>query len=219
MEDPPQEDPPIEDDPPTDEPDIPEVEESPIPPGADPYIDRVVSFEPGGGTSCNDDCPIENVFGPPHGGGTGGGSFDIISLGRGGEMIIEMIDYLIFDGEGADFIVFENPFAAGEETFAEPAQISVSEDGETFVPFSCTLDDWPYAGCAGVMPVFANPDENSIDPTDPETAGGDSFDLADVGLSVVRFIKLEDKTTEINCPVCTSGFDLDAIAIVHGTTP
>lgn len=199
------------------------ITEEPLPAGADPFIDVVVSFEPGPGSPCSDplaDCPTEKVLGPPQGAGSGAGSFDVLSLGRGGEIVIEFTDFIVFDGAGADLIVFENPFLLGNgQTFAEPGRVSVSEDGVTFVELPCQTGGWPYPGCAGVNPVFANANENDIDPTDPNEAGGDGFDLAEVGLMTARFVKIRDVTMEIDCGICTSGFDLDAMAVVHGTRP
>ena len=49
----------------------------------------------------------------------------------------------IVDGPGPDFIVFENPFAsAGSSTdlFAEPGEVSVSDDGTTWQTFPCIAD-------------------------------------------------------------------------------
>ena len=53
-----------------------------------------------------------------------------------------------------------------------------------------------------------------IDPTDPEKAGGDPFDIKDVGLKVVRFIRITDLDNADGANG-TAGFDLDAVAAVH----
>jgi hypothetical protein len=57
----------------------------------------------------------------------------------------------------------------------------------------------------------SNADTNAIDPTDPSVAGGDAFDLADVGLTRARFVRVTDR------PDLATVFDLDAVSIVHGT--
>ena len=104
----------------------------------------------------------------------------------------------IVDGPGADFIVFENPFEAGQTTFSEPAEVSVSDDLQTWHTFPCEVDGtgtWPATGCAGVHPVLAD-SMNGIDATNPQTAGGDAFDLADVGLSHAWFVRLVDVTED-----------------------
>jgi hypothetical protein len=62
--------------------------------------------------------------------------------------------------------------------------------------------------------VLANPDENDIDPTDPEKAGGDAFDLKDVGLKMIRFVRITDLDNAVGGEG-TMGFDLDAVAAVH----
>jgi hypothetical protein len=49
----------------------------------------------------------------------------------------------------------------------------VSQDGIHFTTFPCEKEEAEqlFPGCAGVHPVFANPEINSIDPTDPSVAG------------------------------------------------
>ena len=59
---------------------------------------------------------------------------------------------------------------------------------------------------------------------DPNAAGGDSFDLSDLGLSAARFVRIRDLGT-VECPMdpaikpISGGFNLDAIAIVNAKTP
>jgi hypothetical protein len=55
--------------------------------------------------------------------------------------------------------------------------------------------------------------------TDPETAGGDAFDLGEVGLRQARFVRIVDVTEEHYgerkwCEGDAGGFDLDAVAAV-----
>ncbi len=190
---------------------------------SDPFIDCVVSYDPplAPEDMYGYDSFPEVVFGSPEGDEDGGGSTDVLSLGCGGTIEVYFEWPAIVDGEGADFIVFENPFYYGETTFAEPAQVSVSEDGVEWVTFPCEVDGqgtWPPTGCAGVYPVYAG-SSNDLDPTDPEVAGGDAFDLATVGLEKARYIRLEDRTVEYYgdetwCGT-SGGFDLDAISIVN----
>ncbi len=164
------------------------------------------------------------VEGPPIGGGDGTGSLDVLSLGNGGEIVLSFDPNAIVDGAGSDFIVFENPFLIGGDPHkpnAEPGEVSVSEDGVTWKTFPCTATAYPYGACAGWHPVYSSP-SNGISPVDPVTAGGDPFDLADVGLASARFVRIRDKANE-QCPPgspsTTNGFDLDAISIVNARTP
>lgn len=60
-----------------------------------------------------------------------GDSFDVVSLGRGGEITLTFTNS-IRDGAGVDFAVFENGFS---DTFLELAWVEVSTDGEHFVRF------------------------------------------------------------------------------------
>ena len=52
-----------------------------------------------------------------------GAYFDIVSLGRGGEIILDF-ETPIVDGDGADFAIFENSFS---DTFLELAYVEVSD--------------------------------------------------------------------------------------------
>lgn len=181
-----------------------------------PFIDGVVEFLPADGASFGADRMPEVVFGPPLGGGQGAGSMDVVSLGCGGSITVGLSSPPILDRPGPDFVVFENPFGPEGGVFIEPAQVWVSNDGENFVQIPC--DPVTGEGCAGLNPVFSHPD-NCLDPTDPEAAGGDAFDLATVGLTEARWIRLVDRSAEnadaaFWCGASSSGFDLDAISVV-----
>lgn len=186
----------------------------------DPYVDCVESFTPEGAVFGQDRFP-QVVFGPPQAGVGGNGSVDVLSLGCGGEITLFFDAPGIVDGPGPDFIVFENPLPAGDATFVEPARVLVSADGLTWHAFPCDpAGERPPLGCAGVARVFAGPD-NMIDPTDPATAGGDAFDLAQLGLDEARYVRLLDVGEvyydgRMWCGGGGGGFDLDAIAVVHG---
>ncbi len=195
----------------------------------DPYADCVVAFDPAPPASFGHDALPDVVLGPPVGGGDGAGGTDVASLGCGGSIVLGFDGEGIVDGPGPDLIVFENPFAigGGPETFVEPGEVSVSADGETFHTFPCVPSGdgtFPPEGCAGVTPVRAGPGAPGIDPTDPDAAGGDAFDLADVGLAAARFVRIEDRTFEHYgddtwCGGAAGGFDLDAVAAVYGEAP
>jgi hypothetical protein len=68
----------------------------------------------------------KNALGPAQ-----GTSFDIVSLGRGGEISLTF-DQPIKNGPDWDFAVFENSFS---DAFLELAYVEVSSDGKTFVRF------------------------------------------------------------------------------------
>lgn len=138
----------------------------------------------------------------------------ILSLGMGGEIVLRF-DAPIVDEVGPDFTVFENAFYGSigqrELLFAEPARIGVSRDGVTFVDYP--FDSLTLAGCAGTIPT--NGDKP---PTDSRVSGGNSFDLAILGIDSVHFVRVRDITAMIaNNPshpywdATLSGFDLDAV--------
>jgi hypothetical protein len=178
----------------------------------DPFADALVSFVAGEAAGFGQDDLPDVVLGPPRGRGASAGSLDVVSLGRGGELVLELTDQLLVDGPGADLIIFENAFVG----FVEPGEVAVSEDGVSWVAWPCATEA-PFQGCAGLNSVHANPVQNELDPTDPAVAGGDLFDLQalDGGAQlVVRFVRLRD-IGQGEYLGETGGFDLDAMAVVH----
>lgn len=177
----------------------------------DPFADRVVSFKPGANAGFGADKMPQIVLGPPQGGGATSGSLDVVSLGKSGEIILAFDVPAVVDGEGADFIVFENPFSG----YVETGLVAVSDDGENWHEFPCASTDptGAFKGCAGVNPVLSNPD-NGISPTDAKLAGGDHFDLHDLGVSSARYVRIRDSGVN-HYEGISGGFDLDAVAIVH----
>jgi hypothetical protein len=209
-----------------------------------PFPDRVVEFRPGDGGGFNAELLPDIVLGGPRGGGLASGSTDVLSLGSGGVITLEFAHSLVVDGPGADFTVFENPFlpAAGPVTgppFAEPGQVLVSADGFDFTPFPCAMADVGnnFPGCAGVFPVLADADDPLAPPATvpttvpitsligvplpaipPPGSGGDSFDLSEVGLRAVRFVRIVSGPGRPPGGAGKTGFDLDAIAAVNWTS-
>lgn len=182
-------------------------------------IDTVYSFTPGSGQNIgqSEEYFPENIFGLP----SRNASKDlgesnpnqILSLGLNGEIIVGFKDMQLLDGPGPDFIVFENAFRNpfNNLIYAEPAIVSVSDDGINFVEFP--YDSATLQGLAGVQPT-----NGKADPFDPEVSGGDKFDIADLGFEYITHIKIKDATEIIkNNPshkywdVTLTGFDLDAV--------
>jgi hypothetical protein len=186
---------------------------SALPPSA--FATRVEHFLPGIGAGFGADKMPSVVLGPPRGGGANAGSLDVVSLGDGGEIVLAFEEGALYDGPGADFIVFENPFS----TWLERGEVSVSDDGVVWTTFACAKDDAAggFPGCAGVHPVFSHPD-NGIAANDPAVAGGDAFDLADVGVARARFVRVVDSGGN-SYDGTTGGFDLDAIVATHANIP
>lgn len=187
-------------------------------PACPSFASEVVSTAFGEGQNFGQD-DLSLALGPPRGSGCCQGSLDVVSLGNGGSIVLAFGDTAITDGEGADLIVFENAFfIGGDETnvFAELATVEVSADGETWHTFPCSAVEPPYGSCAGWHPVFANADaiEGGFDPLDPAEAGGDAFDLADVGVAEARFVRITDRA-DLDDPL-SGVFDLDAVSVVHG---
>ena len=180
-----------------------------------PFATSVTIFTPGEAAGFGQSAMPGVVLGPPRGSGANAGSLDVVSLGRGGSIVLAF-DHDIVDGSGPDFIVFENAFVVDDQTaFREAGIVAASDDGVTFVEWPCAADDEAgrFPGCAGVNPTLSSP-SNGIDPADVSRAGGDAFDLADVGLARARYVRINDGgNNRYGAP--SGGFDLDAIAVIH----
>lgn len=192
------------------------------------FIDTVYSFKPGTiqfvgqGTEY---FPM-NIFGPPSSSASrvvpASSPYDVCSIGIGGEIILGLKNGRILNGDGVDFIIFENAFERQIDgvVFAEPAIVSVSQNGIDFIEFP--FNSWTLDGLAGKTPT--NGLEN---PFDISVSGGDGFDLEVLGLDFITHIKLKDTSRIVSQDekhpfyqpeFIVSGFDLDAIAIVHHKT-
>jgi hypothetical protein len=182
-----------------------------------PYASEVVRFEPGAEAGFGEAKLPGVVLGPPKGLGLQAGSLDVLSLGKAGSIELGFGGGAIVDVDGPDLVVFENAFwPSGDASavFAEPGAVSVSEDGETWLEFACDAEGdgaGRFEGCAGWSPTL-DYDANRSVPLDPSLTGGDAFDLADVGLSTARFVRIVDRSNAGEEP--TAGFDLDAVGVV-----
>lgn len=183
----------------------------------DPWADCVVDFMPADDVSFGHDALPEIVLGPPMGGGEAMGGTHVASLGCGGSITLGFLPPWPTDGPGPDLLVLENAFRAGSTTFVEPAQVLVSTDGEQWHALPCAAETEAAEGCAGLTPVLAAGGDAV---PDPATAGGDAFDLADVGLDHARLVRIVDRTeahygSRTWCLGAAGGFDLDAVARVE----
>ena len=187
------------------------------------FITHVESFTPGECAGFHADEMPGIVFGPPRGAGGQSGGLDVVSLGTGGTIVLSFDPIRIVDQPGPDFTVFENAFFAGgnpNRPFQEPAEVSISADGVAWLTFPCLVDGG-VTHCAGLTPVYSTPG-SGISPTDPAVSGGDSFDLADLGATAIRYVRIHD----VGTAACSgtggpgsAGFDLDAIAVIHAALP
>lgn len=193
------------------------------PGGPLPYASELVSFDPGEGAGHGQADLPDVVLGPPKSTEEGGSTSNVLSLGAGGSVILGFGDRSITDGPGDDFIVFENAFYTEFEddgVWEELGRVSVSRDGETWHRFECNnepveSDDGPYRwpGCAGWTPTKAY-DSGSTTTLDPTVTGGNSFDLSDLGLDRINYVRITDLTESTDLE-SKAGFDLDAVGIMH----
>jgi hypothetical protein len=198
------------------------------------------------------------ALGAPRGGGTTQNSIDAYCLGNGGSLTLGFDDGPtprgIANAPGFDFIVSENAFLQNEDparSFAELLFVEVSSDGVHFARMPSrsrtpsavgafgVVDPANTKAFAGVTPVLANVDENTIDPFDPAIAGGDAFDLSwveadpfaisgQLDLDAVRHVRLVDVIGDggtldysgrpVYDPTGTGigGADIDSVAVING---
>jgi hypothetical protein len=128
-----------------------------------------------------------------------------VSLGKGGYIVLGF-EFPIIDGPGVDFTVFENAFLFPGGIFDEWMTVSVSPDGESWLVF-------PYDTITGEGMAGRTPAAGGVDHADPAVSGGDSFDLADLGLDTVRYVRVDD-ATQYQGPDRLSA-ELDAVIAVH----
>ena len=190
------------------------------------WADDVVQYQVGDNVDSTWQTP-EKALGPAE-----GTSFEVVSLGKGGEIIIGF-DPPVSNGDGWDFAVFENGF---EDTFLELAYVEVSSDGIVFVRFdNASLTPDP-------VPSFGTLDPTNIDglagkyrqgygtPFDLEELASKSEVLqGDVDLSAITYIRIIDVVGDgsyldssgqviydLYPTFGSAGFDLDAVGVSNG---
>jgi hypothetical protein len=217
--------------------------------------DSILEFLPGSNAGFGVEFFPGNALGPPQ--GTLNAQTpndrpeDVLALGTGGSITYEFSTHRIIDLPGPDFTVFENPvepIGHPEQSFVDSALVAVSADGQQWHSFPVDLVSTAtaklmlknnYVGFAGVQPSYSST-ANGISPYDPTVSGGDQFDLADLGLAWIRFIRITDTgegnyrpsydidgdlindygnfvDTDPTVPGTgiSSGFDIDAVVGLH----
>lgn len=164
------------------------------------------------------------------------GTNGVVSLGDGGEAVLEF-NLPIIDGSGPDFAVFENSF---DGQFLELAFVEVSSDGINYFRFPAVSN----TDTVNQTWSFGLTDATKIH----NLAGkykaeyGTPFDLADIPDHIlldkqwIKFVKIIDVVGCVQNQYCTrdaynhkindpwptafgsSGFDLDAVGVIHHQT-
>ena len=145
-------------------------------------------------------------------------------------------DFIVFENAFFKSFVPSDPNQAAS-VFAEPGSVAVSQDGIVWVPFpydqaalahvgTDSTPTWALPllhGLAGITPTFTGNWTVADDPSvwDPNGrggvsgAGGDAFDLAEVGLAWVRFVRVTDLGLPTGFAGTAEGFDLDSVVALH----
>ena len=170
-----------------------------------------------------------NAIGPA----TLNNSYDAVSLGDGGSALLTF-ERPIRNGEGPDFVVFENDNIG---TFLELAFVEVSSDGEHFVRFpatSLTPTDEQVGSFGSVDPTFINNLAGKFKigygtPFDlEELAGSENLNIDSIVyvrvIDVIGTIDPQYATYDafghiVNDPwptnFASSGFDLSGVGVIH----
>lgn len=186
-----------------------------------------------------DDGSVRASYGIPENalGQATGTATDVVSLGDSGTAVLTFsnnMNYVITNGEGADFVVFENAFNA---TNLELAFVEVSSDGVNFVRFPAksltstatqvgsfgALDPSKIFGMAGIHPAGVGT------PFDLEILAG----ISGLDINQITHVKIVDAVgvisgvgtsfdtlnNPINDPFPTAfksgGFDLEAVGVLN----
>lgn len=171
--------------------------------------------------------------------GVAKGSMDVVSLGDGGSAVLSF-NKPIYNGEGPDFVVFENGMksqAPPYNYFLELAFVEVSTNGVDYVRFpsvSLTQTNSQVAGFGQLNPTKIYNLAGKY-----EACYGTPFDLndiadsANINIDSILFVKIIDVVGSVNpeyagydsqgniindpftTPYWTGGFDLDAVGVIN----
>lgn len=156
-----------------------------------------------------------------------GTSFDIVSLGRGGEITMTF-DTPITNGAGYDFAVFENSF---NDTFLELGYVEVSSNGSDFFRFEnesltpSTVDGFGAVDPTDITGFGGKYQQGYGTPFDLAELAGISEDLDIYNISHVKIIDIIGDGTYLDSDgdvifdpfptIQSAGFDLDAVGVVN----
>ena len=166
----------------------------------------------------------------------GAANGSVVSLGDGGTATLTFAKPIV-NGEGFDFAVFENGFGtSGGKAFLELAFVEVSSDGVNYTRFAATthIQDTTQLAMAGVDCTLLNNFGGKY------TSGyGTPFDLEELAnepnldVNNITHVRVVDVVGSINdlyatydsegnkvndpypTPFPSSGFDLDAVGVIH----
>lgn len=179
------------------------------------FASQVVSYTPGSNVAVGYDNPLSSLGEPAR--STGSGPFDgdvtpfnapylpdqVVGIGAGGELIVRFDHQVVDDPTnlfGLDLLIFGNAFLgidfdsgiADGTVFGEPARISVSQDGTTWIDATGIFADtlFPTLGYQNPTGPFSSGGTNPTSFTRPVDPSLDAGDFA--GLDVAQIAALYD---------------------------
>ena len=146
-----------------------------FPSGALSWVDAVVSFTPGDPAASRSRDPNATLGGPDYQGADAAeDEATYLSLGHGGELVLELTDNVLVDGEGPDLAIYE----IGPEV--EPILVAISQDGEDWTievgrveGATCTLDIAPFVEAGQRFRFIKLSDAQAAKSNDSDWPGAD----------------------------------------------
>ncbi len=156
----------------------------------DPWADRVVSFRPGKPAAKQCTTPETTLGKPDYKLSIQGKT--CLSMGHGGELVVEFVDNRLIDGPGDDLVVFE------VGPVVEPMDLAISTTGTTWI----TLGQLKGARCAvDIEPFVRSAEKSGLLQATPRAE--------------FRFVRLTDAKAGLSNNSQKPGADIDAIGALH----
>lgn len=188
------------------------------------FIDNVVEYN---GKELKN-FPKEKAINGVLGNGDQYGSLDVFVIGEANYAIFSCKGKKIINGKGIDIKVFENGFYTNYDKnlmSLDLGIVSVSKDKINWLDFPVSYDkNYPQnsskgkKGFIGLNPVYINMNNNFIYPYFNE-AGGDGFDLSDLGIAegdYIKYIKLTDAGNNyLDGQIGSNGIDIDGLCVFY----
>ena len=156
----------------------------------DPWADRVVSFRPGKPAAKQCTTPETTLGKPDYKLSIQGKT--CLSLGHGGELVVEFVDNRLIDGPGDDLVIFE------VGPVIEPMNLAISTTGEIWI----TLGQLKGARCSvDIEPFVRSAQESKLLPETPRPE--------------FRFVRVTDAKAGLSNNSQKPGADIDAIGALN----
>ena len=191
------------------------------------FADNIAEYDGKEIKSFSREKALNGVFGK----GDDMGSLDVFVVGEGNYVVFEWKGKKVVNSKGDDIKVFENGFyiAGTKNRMAlDLGTVEVSKDGENWISFPVSYDETQFknsnigkTGFVGTTPVYLNMESSNEMINDPslEEAGGDGFDLSEIGLEegdYIKYVKVIDGGSAYpDGQIASNGIDIDGVCAFY----